>query len=226
MSGHNPVSSNAEDHSTPQPLPDAAVDAASEALKSLSTAPPLDSASISPNAHPDSIVFDFFPKEDVSARLATLKAKAQAGKVLLKTFDLSLQLRCYSNLNFFERSYLSNYFQCLEGREFNLAYNFIQKLFESPAMADEPRGLLAYAIAVLAEAPTARASLVTNATPFSRVVEDDWAYYIALALLKAEYAQPQQALAYIELAELVPHHHVGIVGTVKNVTMRALTRGM
>lgn len=119
---------------------------------------------------------------------------------------LSKQVRCFSELNNHEKGLLAHFFTCIEGGETQLSYHLISRLYSSATMANEPTGLYAYAIASIASAPAAGVSIIKRATPLSAVAVDDWAYYAALALIKAP-IQPDLAMRFLQLASLVPHCH-------------------
>lgn len=195
------------------------------ALKAAQLRHPSSSSSSASDPTPEEIILNYMPsEEEYTARFDALSAKAQAN-TSPAMFLMSSQLRCYAQLNPYEKSYLANYIQCLEGKENSLAYYFIRKLYQSPTMAKEPRGLLAYAAVIMSPSITPEASIVTNATPFSRVAEDDWTYYSALAIVKASHNQPLQALLFLNLAALVPHHHPCIIAFLRASILRCLEKG-
>lgn len=132
-------------------------------------------------------------------------------------FTLDSQLYAYSSLNNYEKELLSSFFKATEGKEYIVAFYFIDLLYKSDSLRDERKGLLALAVRHAAFADGPIASIVKHATPIDIIDDDDWAFYVALASIKLHNFQPFQARFFINLAKLVPHHHTALVSKMDRI---------
>lgn len=162
------------------------------------------------------------PHDEYHERVRRLTERYKDVTVEESGFDTRKQFRCTEQMNEYELSYITNFFQCVEANEWSMAYCLIDKLYKSSVMVNEPKGLLAFVTASVSTFFTPMASVVHHATPFSRVMDDDWAYYVALARVKMDNNQFAHALDFLRLAKLVPHCHPGIVGFAEYEIMQAL----
>lgn len=150
------------------------------------------------------------PKPEYEARMDQLNAM-RADSNEKSGFKLELQVRAYAQLDSYHKAILGNLFECFESETVGAAYALARKLYRNPLMSSESKGLLALAITFLSNKAIPRASIFVNATPFSSVAVDDWAYYLALARCKLKVGQYVQAGALLDLAAAVPHCHLPLV---------------
>lgn len=167
------------------------------------------------------LAFDI-PREELDARRQRLQAVYGANSSETRSFSLERQLHAYNVLGSYEKACLANYFIMIEVDRHSLAFYMAKELFGSAHLRRESIGLLAFAAASATTGIAPLASIITHATPFSQVADDDWAYYLALAIVKLKYSQPRLALQLIELAELVLHHHTASVARIKKDTQKQL----
>ena len=160
------------------------------------------------------------PESEYNERLERLRSTWERTPVQERKFSIEKQLRAYSDLDNNEKRLLQVAFDSFESSQRSLSTFILIDLYSLPALRAEPLGLRAYSMALCAASPAALESLLRAATPFSRVADDDWAFYAAIALVKYEHAHYAQARSFIELAQLVPHHHPAIVAALLTVITR------
>lgn len=102
---------------------------------------------------------------------------------------------------------LENFFHALEAGEYDAARTVIESLYQRQEFHSKSKGLYALSIVEQGASEEVLTSVIREATPFSRIDADDWAFYLALAKIKRFCNQPIAAEYLITLAERIPYHH-------------------
>lgn len=114
----------------------------------------------------------------------------------------------------------SHYFEALEAKEYDAALLISEKLFKLPFMSRFSKGFVALAVVELDAFDRPIASVAREATPFARVDDNDWAFYLALAKLKRRCNHPLMAASLLDLAEAVPFHHPALIDRERKLIIR------
>lgn len=146
------------------------------------------------------------PEEDLK-RINGELDKLFPDNTVVQNFDVSAQLSCYNDLQEHEKSAFLLFWRAMEACEFELAWSIISKLYTSKTMKGASKGPLALACEHCAENDTPLASILSQATPLTRIAVDDWAFYLAIAHIKMGVDQPVQAVPWVQLAQRIPHRH-------------------
>lgn len=117
-----------------------------------------------------------------------------------------------------------DYMEALEAKEYDAALLISERLFKLPFLQSVSKGFVALAVVELDAVDRPIASVVREATPFARVNDNDWAFYLALAKLKRRCNHPLMAHCLISLAKAVPFHHPALVNREMSLIIRSRTQ--